>query len=121
MSDALRAIFGELKPMLQSFERYCVVLTDEPDKYYLGTQEVRAKDGYQTSFGGLEIRKRHVSVHLMPVYAHPELLGDISVALHKRMQGKSCFNFSKPDPVLFRELQQLAKAGFEQFRTDGRV
>lgn len=121
MSDALRSIFLELKPLFQPFERHCFLLADEPGRYYLGTHEIRAKDGYRTLFGGLEIRRRYVSVHLMPVYVHPELLAGISHGLRKRMQGKSCFNFSKSDPTLFRELERLARAGFKRFKTDGRV
>lgn len=121
MNDALRGIFLELRPLFRSFERHCVLLADEPGRYHLGTQEVRAKDGYRTWFGGLEIRKRYVSVHLMPVYIHPELLAGISDGLRKKMQGKSCFNFSKSDPTLFRELEKLARAGFKRFKSDGRV
>jgi len=33
------------------------------------------------------------------------------------MRGKSCFNFTEIDPVLFRELAALTRAGFAGFRT----
>jgi hypothetical protein len=32
------------------------------------------------------------------------------------MQGKSCFNFTEIDPILFRELAELTAAGFKGFR-----
>jgi len=32
------------------------------------------------------------------------------------MQGKSCFNFTEIDPILFRELAALTRAGFAGFR-----
>jgi len=35
--------------------------------------------------------------------------------LKKRMQGKSCFNFSVPDAKLFKQLAQLTKIGFQRF------
>jgi hypothetical protein len=44
------------------------------------------------------------------------LLVKISPALKKRMQGKSCFNFTSPDPVLFRELGKLTSKGFALYR-----
>ena len=34
----------------------------------------------------------------------------------KRMQGKSCFNFTTVDEVLFAELSQLTAAGFKRFK-----
>jgi hypothetical protein len=36
-----------------------------------------------------------------------------------RMQGKSCFNFKKPDEALFKELDQMTVHGFPSFRKAG--
>lgn len=52
-------------------------------------------------------KKSQVAYHLMPVYVHPELLTDLSPELRRRMQGKSCFNFTKVDRDLFAELGAL--------------
>ncbi len=41
--------------------------------------------------------------------------------LRKRLQGKSCFNFKQPDPVLFAELTALTRAGFERYQSAGYV
>lgn len=97
------------------------MLHDEPSRYYLGTHEVRAKDGYRTGFGGIEIKKAYVSAHLMPVYIHPNMLNELSPELRRRMQGKSCFNFKKPDERLFEELDLLVTAGITRFELDGRL
>jgi hypothetical protein len=35
--------------------------------------------------------------------------------------GKSCFNFSQPDPELFNELAALTEAGFRDYRDKGYV
>ena len=53
----------------------------------------------------------------MPLYWEPSLVKGISPALKKRMQGKSCFNFTSYDPALFRELAKLTAAGFALYRT----
>lgn len=115
------AIFADLRAAFAKHEAKCVVLSDEPGKYILGTHEVRAKDGYRTWLGGVEIKKGYVSAHLMPVYTHPEMLDGLSEALLKRMQGKSCFNFKRPDAALQKELKALIDAGVKRFKADGRL
>jgi hypothetical protein len=67
------------------------------------------------------VKKRYVSYHLMPVYVNPALLDGLSPALKARMQGKSCFNFTKVDPALFEELAALTQAGFDDYRAKGYV
>ena len=47
-----------------------------------------------TWFAGTRLGKRYVSYYLMPVYVEPSLLDGISPELRRRMQGKSCFNFT---------------------------
>lgn len=118
----LDSIFRAVRPLYAKHEAACVVLHDERHRYYLGTHEIRAKDGYRTGFGGVEIKKNYVSVHLIPVYVHPELLAATSDRLRRRMQGKSCFNFKKQlEPDLIDELARLIDNGIEHFRMDGRL
>ena len=120
MSD-FQAVFDRLRPLYAAHAAKCVVLKDAPDGYLLGSQEVRAKDGYRTWFGGVEIKKSYVSAHLMPVYMHPELLEGIDPGLRKRMQGKSCFNFKKPDDPALEAFAALVEAGAARFAADGRL
>jgi hypothetical protein len=51
----------------------------------------------------------------MPVYAAPALLKGVSPSLLKRMQGKSCFNFSAIEPAHVKELRALTKKGCDGF------
>ena len=83
-----------------------------------GTEQ---KNGRALFFGAVQVRKSFVSYHLMPVYVQPALLDGISTALKKRMQGRSCFNFSAVDTALFGELAALTKAGFASFEEQGFV
>ena len=121
MKSDFQAIFDQIRPMFAAHEDRCVVTDDGPDRYYLGSHEVRQRDGYRTAFGGVEIKKNYVSAHLMPVYLHPDLLDSISGSLQRRMQGKSCFNFTSVDDALFTELRALIDAGAERFAADGRI
>jgi hypothetical protein len=115
------AVFSAIRPLFAKHEAACVVLHDEPGRYYLGSHEVRAKDGYRTWFGGVEVKKTYVSAHLIPVYVHPDLLDAASAALRRRMQGKSCFNFKSVEAELITELGSLIDAGAARFKADGRL
>jgi hypothetical protein len=55
-----------------------------------------------------------VSIYLMPVYVEPSLMDGASDGLRKRMQGKSCFNFTKVDEPLIGELEKVVRAGYER-------
>lgn len=118
---SLGETFAALRPLFAKHEAHCLLVHDGPDRYFLATHEVRARDGYRTALGGVEIKKNYVSAHLLPVYVHPEPLADASTKLRTRMQGKSCFNFRTVDPPLFEELGTLIGAGVESFRRDGRL
>lgn len=74
-----------------------------------------ASRGREVWFGGVQTRRRYVSFHLMPVYVFPDLLEGISDKLKKRMQGKSCFNFTHADEQLFDELARLTDKGYRRF------
>jgi hypothetical protein len=47
----------------------------------------------------------------MSVYGLPDLLESMSPGLRRRMQGKSCFNFTTVDEPLFAELETLTMQG----------
>lgn len=94
----------------------CTADTDRQLSY--DTRHIR-KNGKPLYFGAVMLKKNYVSYHLMPVYTDPSLLGSVSPALRKHMQGKSCFNFKEPDPKLFRELADLTKAGYQAWKKSG--
>jgi hypothetical protein len=106
--------FAKLKEILKPYEKKLIVVSDTRDNYSLETPHVM-KNKHRVFFGGVRRGKAYVSFHLMPVYACSELTTAMSPELKKRMQGKSCFNFSYPDEKLFKELAQLTRAGFKTF------
>ena len=107
-------LFNRLKAIMSPLEPRLTLLKDEPGDYSLESHTA-GPHGRPIWFGGVQIGKRYVSYHLMPVYVHPELLEGISDGLKKRMQGKSCFNLTKEDETLFAELEMLTRAGLERF------
>jgi len=106
--------FTQLKEIFAPYENKLIVVADTRDNYSLDVNYVM-KNKRRLYFGGVKRGKAYVSFYLMPVYAFQGLTEKISPDLKKRMQGKSCFNFTAPDEKLFNELRKLTKAGFTQF------
>ena len=108
------ATFSKLKDVLKPFESKLIVAADTPTYYSLETSHVM-KNKHRLYFAGIKIGKSYVSYYLMPAYMCAEIRDAISPELKKRMQGKSCFNFSRPDEKLFKELAKLTRLGFKRF------
>ena len=109
-------IFGQLKSILKPYAKNLTVTVDNPTAYSLdGPYSEKYKK--VIFFGAAQIKKNYVSFYLMPVYMFPDLLKNISPELKKHMQGKSCFNFKKVEPGLFKELTALTKHSVSKFRS----
>jgi len=120
MNPTHEEVFDALRAMYRRVAGDLVVKTDDESQLiFVGPEPDDA--GKEVWLGGVQWKRRYVSVHLMPVYVHPELLDEVSDALKKRMQGKSCFNFTKVDEPLFAELETLAERGLAKFRESGRL
>ncbi|NZA26242.1 hypothetical protein H0E84_07570 [Luteimonas sp. SJ-92] len=105
MND-LASTFTALSNLLRKHAAGMSIRTDEPGHLYVELPPASPK-GKPRFFGAVQTKKSYVSYHLMPVYEAPGLLAGASDALRKRMQGKSCFNFSSEDQQLFEELDAL--------------
>ena len=118
--EDFQTIFDKLKPILTDFADDLIVTTDEPGNYYLNTP-FSEKYKKELFFGAAQIKKSYVSFHLMPVYMFPDLLDDVSPGLKKRMQGKSCFNFTATSEETLSELAGLTRRGFDKFRQENLI
>ena len=101
-------LFSALRAMLLPHRSSLSVVHDDPEHFYANCARSDAK-GKAQFFCAIKVSGRKHLFHFMPVYDFPELIDTISPALKKRMQGKSCFNFTAGDPVLFAELDTLTK------------
>jgi hypothetical protein len=111
------SVFEQLKSILKPYAEKLTLKIDTSGTYYIdGPYSEKWKK--QLFFGSAQVKKTYVSFYLMPVYMYPELLQDISPELKKRMQGKSCFNFKKVEPDLFRELEELTRKSVEKFQQE---
>jgi len=118
-TTVLGEVESRLRALLQPYAPPLFVTTDGPTGYGLDMAPEGERDP-TTWFAGTRLGARYVSYYLMPVYVEPSLLDGISPELRRRMQGKSCFNFTKVDEPLFAELAELTRAGFEATGGDQR-
>ncbi len=109
MADNFADIYARLRMIMIEAAPAMTINRDEPGTLELRTSNIDPKTKQPGWFGTVTSKKSYVAFHLMPLYSAPELAKDISPALAKRKQGKTCFNFTKADDVLFDELSALAR------------
>ena len=119
-SNEFHQTYEALREIIIPYANDLALKNDSTGSVYIDTNHIM-KNGKPLFFGAVKIGKRYVSFHLMPIYVNPDLLSGISDELRGRMQGKSCFNFTRPDDKIFAELQKLTKAGFENYQKEGYV
>jgi hypothetical protein len=107
------AAYAELHAILAKHARKLNVVKDDASTYCLESKKPMYKD-HPMMFGAV-MKKGYVSFHLVPLYMMPALKESISPELMKRMQGKACFNFRKPEPDLFKELETLTATSLKAF------
>jgi hypothetical protein len=110
------AVHARLKTLMAKYAKGSLSAADAPGNFVLSGPPTEASQGKEVWFGAVQTKKNYVSYHLMPVYAFPELLAGISPELKKRMQGKSCFNFTAVDDKLLKELAALTDKGHKAYK-----
>ena len=113
-------VFAELRSILLPYQEQMVLVEDSACRYYLNTGHIM-KNKKPLFFAAVQMGKRYVSFHLMPVYVEPGLLKGMSEGLRKRMQGKSCFNFTRTEGLPFKEIRQLTSAGARFYLCQGYI
>jgi len=108
--------FAALRVILEPYAAKMIVAIDKPGEYQLSSATLKDRIGRPLYVAAVQIKKSYVSFHLMPIYADPTLLKEVSPSLRKRMQGKSCFNFTTLDPEHIKELSALTKKGIDRFK-----
>ena len=116
MTDAKYSeVFAGLRAILSRHVGSLTIAEDRPGRYCL-TGGCHPTHRTPLPIAWVQVGKAYVSFHHMGVYVRPDLLQGASQALRARMQGKSCFNFTTVDPVLFAELETLTVRAFAAFR-----
>jgi hypothetical protein len=105
------AVEQRLREILEPLRGRLVATRDRPGDLAL---EIPGLEGQPWGYvAGLRRGKRYVSYYLMSAYADPKVATSMSPELRRRMQGKSCFNFTHVDEPLFAELARITQTTFE--------
>ena len=115
-ADAFDETFTTLRGILLPYAEEMMVQVDKPGNYQISSRTMKDRIGRPLFVAAVQIKKNYVSFHLMPVYACPELLNNLSPTLKKRMQGKSCFNFTTIESAHVKELVSLTKTGIARYK-----
>ena len=108
--------FAALRAILEPHAKRMTVTVDEPGHYQLASPTMTDRVGRPLFCASVQIKKNYVSYHLMPVYSNKRLRDSLSASLKKRMQGKSCFNFTFVEPEQLKELAVVTKKGIAGFK-----
>ena len=111
MPTDLKAVELRLRAIFAPYRDRLTVSKEGPQGIYLEQPGYEGKPwGY---VGGTRLGKAYVSYYLMGAY-DGGLQASMSPALRKRMQGKTCFNFTKIDEDLFAELESVTARAIER-------
>jgi hypothetical protein len=111
----LEPLFQELRALMLRAAPGMVVARDGPAELLLLAPWPNPLKPKEPMYFGQVANKSYVAFHLMPLYMNKALQAQVSPALLKRKQGKTCFNFRKADPALFAELEALTAEGARRF------
>ena len=110
MSNVI-TVYAELHKILAPYAEKLDVKKHNESEFYVDTRHMQ-KNKKPLFFAAVQAKKSYVSFHLMPVYLQPDLLASVSAQLKARMQGKSCFNFTKPEQVPEAALGALVERSY---------
>ena len=120
----LLPLFGEVKPLLEPYEKYYTVNVDEPGRYELWSEKDVALEGHKPHkafFASLIVQKSYVGFYFMPVYTDPEVKAFFGEELLKLLKGKSCFYVKRLTPTLRVQIEDALKRGHQLYRAKGWV
>lgn len=113
--------FQALRELLGTYAEGLAIEVDTPDRFCLvatpgpATLEAWGEKARRATIpvAWIQRQKSYVGYHLIGLNGNAPLVSSLSPALRARMQGKTCFNFRRPDAVLLMELRSVTKASLD--------
>src|SRR2546421_2245655 len=110
--------FAALRDILKKHSAGLIVQADTPNECLVISPGI-GPNGKPMWFACVMSKKSAVTFHLMPLYFNPKLQSAIPKELLARKQGKTCFNFQRPDAELFTKLDDLVRLAHETWQRAG--
>lgn len=110
--------FRLLKTVLERHVHSLQVQFNTPENYTVVSRRLDPQ-GAPREFSVLLKLKSHVSFKLLPLAQFPELASALPPDLKARLQGKSAFSFTRPEPELAGALDALVRSALARARSAG--
>lgn len=110
--------FQLLKAVLERHVHSLQVQFNTPENYTVVSRRLDPK-GAPREFSVLLKLKAHVSFKFMPLAQFPELASTLPSELKARLQGRSAFSFTHPEPGLAGALDALVRSALARARSAG--
>jgi hypothetical protein len=119
-------IFEELKKLFLPYVKGAIKLHGgDKGKIILVSEkdiEVSGRKMSEIWFASALVQKGYVGFYYMPMYAQPEKIkARIGPELMGCLKGKSCFHINKNDKIIFSQIAQALKAGYDCYEKMGWV
>jgi hypothetical protein len=117
-------IFEEIKKLLLPYVKGAIKLHGgDEGKIILVSEkdvEVAGRKMNELWFASALIQKGYVGFYYMPVYIKPDIIKkQLGTELLKCLKGKSCFHLKKADEIIYSQINDALKTGFNFYREMG--
>lgn len=117
------AIFNRLKTLFLPYEKGTIKIHGgEGGQISLISHkpiEVMGRKRAEMWFISALIQKGYVGFYYMPIYGYNELGKQLHPDLMKCLKGKACFHIKKNDDVLFQQIKEAIKIGYDFYKKSG--
>lgn len=72
-------------------------------------------------FAAALVQKGYVGFYFMPVYDKKEMEAMFKPELLKCLKGKGCFHIKKADPLIYAQIKESLKKGYDSYKSRGWV
>ncbi len=118
-------IFKEIKKLFVPYEKGLVSMRGgDGGQVALVSEKELVIDGKKKTemwFAAALVQKGYVGFYCMPVYADGGTKKLLGAELLNCLKGKTCFHIKKNDSVIFQQIKDALKVGYDYYRKKGWV
>ncbi|HSB92050.1 MAG TPA: hypothetical protein VLC28_02990, partial [Flavitalea sp.] len=116
-------IFNDIQFMLAPYEKGSVTKVGgqggQVSLISFKDVEIAGRKRSELCFSSLLIQKGYVGFYFMPVYVEPEMKAVLGAELLKTLKGKSCFHIMSRSPVIYAQIGEALKFGYQEWVKKG--